>query len=190
MTDIDIDLPDRDSALALFRHTGASNHQSKNDKHHTGTYFHKVPVNPVTGRCTIDFREAEELGLFKIDVINVSLYNDIKDRAHLKRLIAKEPDWSKLESITYCQGLFQLRVNSSICQVMKPRSIEQLAAVIAIIRPGKRYLHGQSWDYVMSEVWQPNKDGAYSFKKSHSIAYATVIVAQMNLIEEQENEKS
>jgi DNA polymerase III alpha subunit len=65
---------------------------------------------------------------------------------------------------------------------MKPTSIEELAAVLAIIRPAKRYLIGQEWSVVKNEVWQKPAGDEYYFKKAHAIAYAHVIVVQMNLI--------
>jgi DNA polymerase III alpha subunit len=65
---------------------------------------------------------------------------------------------------------------------MKPTSIEELAAVLAMIRPAKRYLIGKDWTTVMTEIWTKPEDGEYYFKKSHAIAYATVVVVQMNQI--------
>jgi hypothetical protein len=65
---------------------------------------------------------------------------------------------------------------------MKPQSIEQLAAVLAIIRPAKRYLIGKDWATVNAEVWQKPSDDEYYFKKAHAVAYAAAIVVQMNLI--------
>jgi DNA polymerase III alpha subunit len=68
---------------------------------------------------------------------------------------------------------------------MKPTTVEQLAAVLAMIRPAKRYLIGKEWTTVMNEVWTKPKDGSYYFKKSHAIAYAVAVVVHMNLICEQ-----
>jgi DNA polymerase III alpha subunit len=65
---------------------------------------------------------------------------------------------------------------------MKPRSVEQLAAVLAMIRPAKRYLVGQDWDTVLQEVWTPPSNNDYYFKKSHSISYAMLVVVHMNLL--------
>ena len=62
------------------------------------------------------------------------------------------------------------------------KSIEQLAAVLAIIRPAKRYLLDKTWTEIMEEVWIKPTDGSYFFKKSHAVAYAQAIVVQMNLI--------
>ena len=63
----------------------------------------------------------------------------------------------------------------------KPTSVEQLAMILAIIRPGKKYLVGKSWDEIAKEVWEKPTEGYY-FKHSHAVAYAVAIVVQMNLI--------
>ena len=65
---------------------------------------------------------------------------------------------------------------------LKPKTIEQLAAVLAIIRPAKRYLLNQTWQDINEHVWEKPADGSYFFKKSHAVAYAQAIVVQMNLI--------
>jgi DNA polymerase III alpha subunit len=68
---------------------------------------------------------------------------------------------------------------------MKPRTIDQLAAVLAMIRPAKRYLIGKDWTTVMTEIWTRPDNDEYYFKKSHAVAYAAAVVVQMNLICEQ-----
>jgi hypothetical protein len=68
---------------------------------------------------------------------------------------------------------------------MKPTSIEELAMVLAVIRPAKRHLIGLDWVEVKKEVWQRPAGNEYYFKKSHAHAYAAAIVVQMNLICEQ-----
>ena len=181
MTDIDIDVPDRDTVLSLFKHIPAS---LKNNKHATGVYFHEVPINPFTGRCTIDFREADDMGFFKVDLINVTVYQEIESREHLKRLVDEEPDWTLFENPSFCENLFQLKHHGKLVAQMKPRSIQELAAILAIIRPGKKHLAGQPWELIMKEVWKPNEDGEYGFKRSHATSYALVVVAQMNLLKE------
>jgi hypothetical protein len=62
---------------------------------------------------------------------------------------------------------------------MRPRSVDQLAMVLAVIRPGKKHLVGQSWNKIAAEVWTKTDD-VYSFKRSHAIGYAMAIVLQMN----------
>ena len=75
--------------------------------------------------------------------------------------------------------------HGSILRQMTPTSIEQLGAILAMIRTAKRYLIGKDWATVMSEVWIKPENDEYYFKKAHAIAYAHVIVVQMNLICEQ-----
>jgi len=78
--------------------------------------------------------------------------------------------------------LFHVNGHGDILKKMKPKSIEQLSAILAIIRPAKRYLIGKDWDSVLSEVWKKPDNEEYYFKKSHATAYAVAIVVQMNLI--------
>jgi hypothetical protein len=60
--------------------------------------------------------------------------------------------------------------------------VEQLGAVLAMIRPAKRYLIGKDWTTIMNEVWIKPENGEYYFKKAHSISYAMAVVVHMNLL--------
>jgi DNA polymerase III alpha subunit len=183
MPDIDIDFVDREQALKLFDATVAS--RTDNDrlvKHNTGIYLHEVPVDPVTGLCSVDYETAEEQGYFKIDFLNVGMYKGVRDENHLTQLMNTEPLWDLLEQDDFSDLLFHVNGHGSILRQMKPTSIEQLAAIIAMIRPAKRHLIGKSWNEVMSEVWTRPSNNEYYFKKSHATAYAAAIVVQMNLI--------
>jgi len=186
MPDIDIDFTDRDSALKLFKHVGAS--RVENDrlvKHNTGIYMHQVPVNALTGLCAVPYDTAEQREYFKIDFLNVGLYKGIKDEDHLVQLMNQEPLWDLLLQDDFTSLLFHVNGHGSILKEMQPKSIEQLAAVLGIIRPAKRHLIGKDWTTVMLEVWTKPETDDYYFKKSHATAYAVAIVVQMNLICEQ-----
>jgi DNA polymerase III alpha subunit len=186
MPDIDIDFVDRTKALKLFDHVVASRlDQDKLTKHNTGVYLHEVPVDAVSGLCEIPYDSAEEQGYFKIDFLNVGIYKDIKSENHLIDLMTKEPLWNLLEDDGFTNLLFHINGHGDVLRKTKPRDIEQLAAVLAMIRPAKRHLIGKSWSEIMSEIWIPPTDNQYFFKKSHAVAYATAIVVQMNLICEQ-----
>lgn len=183
MPDIDIDFADRQSALDLFKHTAASRLEKESTvKHNTGVYFHDVPVDTQSGLCKIPYDLAEEQGYFKIDFLNVSLYKDIKDEEHLIHLMNTEPLWDLLEQTEFSDLLFHVNGHTEILRKTKPRSVEQLAAVLAMIRPAKRYLVGEDWNKIFQEIWQKPTNGDYYFKKSHATAYALTIVVQMNLI--------
>jgi len=186
MPDIDIDFVDRSSALELFEHIPASRLDSnKLIKHNTGVYLHNVPIDPITGLCELPYEQAEEQGYFKIDFLNVGIYKGVRDEDHLNELMNREPLWDLLEDPGFIDLLFHVNGHSDILKTTKPKSVEELAAVLAIIRPAKRYLIGKNWDQVMKEVWQKPENEEYFFKKSHATAYAVAVVVQMNLICEQ-----
>ena len=183
MPDIDIDFLDREKALELFDHVVASRiEDGKMVKHNTGVYLHDVPVSAVEGLCSVPYDQAEEQGFFKLDFLNVGLYKGIRDEQHLVELMNQEPLWALLEEDDFTDMLFHVNGHGEILRKMKPTSIPQLAAVLAMIRPAKRYLVGKDWTSVMDEVWQKPESDEYFFKKSHATAYAVAIVVQMNLI--------
>ena len=184
--DIDIDFLDREQALNLFKHVRASRiDDNKLVKHNTGVYLHAVPVNAVENLCAVPYEEAEEKKYFKIDFLNVGIYKGVRDEEHLVLLMATEPLWDLLEQDDFTQNLFHVNGHGSILRQAKPKSIEELAAVLAMIRPAKRYLIGKDWSTVMNEVWTKPENDDYFFKKSHATAYAIAIAVQMNLICEQ-----
>jgi hypothetical protein len=183
MPDIDIDFGDRTSALKLFKTvTAAIEDNGTFKKHNTGVYCTSVPYNPITKISTIDYKEAEDRGYFKIDFLNVSVYEGVRDRAHLLKLMGTEPLWDLLLDDDFVNNLFHVNGHGSILRQMVPNTIEQLAAILAMIRPAKRYLIGKDWNTVMTEVWTKPTNDEYYFKKAHAVAYAHVIVVQMNLI--------
>ena len=183
MPDIDIDFVDRDQALKLFKHIRASRvDNNKLVKHNTGVYFHEVPVNALENVCAIPYDQAEEQGYFKIDFLNVGIYKGVQNEEHLQQLMNTEPLWDLLEQDDFVNLLFHINGHGSILREMKPKTVEQLAAILAMIRPAKRYLIGKPWEEVMKEVWARPENDEYYFKKSHATAYAVAVVVQMNLI--------
>lgn len=183
MPDVDIDFYDRDGVLKLFKHTPASMiKDGKTEKHKTGVYFHACPEHPVTGHSTLDYKKAEDRGYFKIDCLNVNIYKDVKSEQELVELMIQEPDWDMLKDPKVVENLFHLNGHFNIVSKLEPRNIEQLAAVLAIIRPAKRHLMHKDWKDIMAAVWVRPSDGSYFFKKSHAVAYAQAIVVQMNLM--------
>jgi hypothetical protein len=184
--DIDIDFIDREQALILFKHIPASRvDNNRLTKHNTGVYLHSVPMNAVEAVCSIPYDHTAAEDYFKIDFLNVGIYKGVRDEAHLIQLMETEPLWDLLEDNDFVQNLFHVNSYGSILRQMAPKNIEQLAAILAMIRPAKRYLIGKEWTTVMAEVWTKPDSDEYYFKKSHATAYAVAIVVQMNLICEQ-----
>ena len=188
MTDIDIDFKDRTDILNKLHHISASIIKDNNvTRHNTGIYFHEIPVDPFTGNATLDYKKAEELGYFKIDCLNVNMYKDVESEEHLLRLIDTEPDWELFQHSEIVEQLFHIHDHFNIVSQMKPQSVEQLAMVLAIIRPAKRSLLGESWQSIQKQVWLKPIDNSYYFKKSHAVSYALAIVVQLNLLVESIN---
>lgn len=186
MPDIDIDFFDRTQMLNKIQHRVAMRKQKGEIlKHNTGIYFQEIPHDPFTNLATIDYETAEDRGYFKVDFLNVNIYEGVQNEDHLLKLLHTDPDWSLLEHQEIVDQLFHINGHFNIVNKLKPRSIQQLAAVLAIIRPAKRYLVDADWNTINREVWKVPEGDEYFFKKSHAIAYASAIIVQMNLLLEQ-----
>lgn len=180
MPDIDIDFADREVILSKLQHRVAKLDSDK--KHNTGIYVTEIPHNPVDNLSTIDHKAAEERGYFKLDFLNVSIYKDIRDEQHLTELMNREPLWDLLEHDDFVKNVFHINNHADVLRTLQPKSIEQLAAVLAIIRPAKRHLLNEPWDKILKEVWIKPEDGSYYFKKAHAFSYAVACVVHINLI--------
>jgi hypothetical protein len=184
-SDIDIDFGDRTLALNLLRHTPASiNRDGTWVQHNTGVYVTDIPQDPFTGRASLDYDAAEERGYMKLDFLNVSLYTQIKSEQHLQELIAQEPEWDRLYDPEFCGRLIHIgnHYKTLIQMPEAVNSIPRMAMLLSVIRPAKRHLIGKPWREVAETVWEKPADDSYFFKKSHSLAYAHLVVVNMNLL--------
>lgn len=179
--DIDIDVPDRDQVLALIDHVPAR--QSNNRRHNSGIYVTDIPRDPVLGCAAIDYAEAESRGYFKIDLLNMTVYQHIRDQAHYDQLLAQEPTWSRLwTDAAWASQLVHVGSYTELLARMRPDSIPRMAAFIATIRPGKAHLQGLPWDQVFASVWDGDDSRGFVFKRSHSISYSRLVTLHMNLL--------
>ena len=182
--DIDLDLADRNQLLALIQATPARQlHQGQVRRHNSGVYITDIPYDPVNECAAIDYETAEQRGYFKIDLLNMSVYQLIKSPDHYDEMLKKEPPWSRLwEDPEWAKQIVHVGNYSSLLNEMKPDSIPRMAAFIAIIRPGKAHLQNQPWTKVFETVWDGNNSRGFMFKKSHSISYAALVALHMNLL--------
>lgn len=184
-SDIDIDLGDRNKLLELISHTRAAMRNVTPIRHHaTGVYITDVPYDPVNDMAAIDYAVAEKRGYFKLDLLNVHVYEHVRNEQHLVELM-REPEWNKLTERDFVDQLIHLNNQYYNIQKMPEpiNSITRLAMFLAIIRPGKKHLIGETWKEVAKTVWDKGTDG-YVFKKSHSLAYAHLVVVHLNLLAE------
>lgn len=185
-SDIDIDFADRDEVLQHIKHVPASIRTDQDiRRHNTGVYVQDIPYDPVHNVAALDYREAEERGYIKLDLLNVWLYKHVQSEQHLVELL-REPHWYKLKDREFFEQLIHLK-NHYETQRSMPEpvdSVARLAMFLSVIRPGKRHLIGRPWAEVAKTVWLKPEDGSYYFKQSHAIAYAHLVVVHMNLLEE------
>ena len=184
-SDVDIDFGSRDKLLELIKHTSAAMRNVKPiRKHATGVYVTPIPYDPINDFASIDYTVAEKRGYFKLDLLNVHVYENVRDEHHLIELM-REPDWSKLKDKSFVEKLIHLNNQYYNLEKMPEAidSIPRLAMFLAVIRPGKKHLIGLPWREVAKTVWDKGTDG-YVFKKAHAIAYAQLVVVHMNLLRE------
>ena len=87
------------------------------------------------------------------------------------------------------EKLFHLKKHYNMIQQINPKSIEEIADCLALIRPSKRYLipkyaraNHQLRKNMQKELYSKPSSGEIWFKRSHAIAYAHLIVIQLHLI--------
>lgn len=182
-SDVDIDFGNRDEILKHIKHVPAAmRNVNPIRKHATGVHITTVPYDPVNDMAAINYSEAEERGYFKLDLLNVHVYSQVRDEMHLIELM-QDPDWSKLNDKDFVEKLIHLGNHyQSIQKMPEPiDSIPRLAMFLALIRPAKKHMIGDKWVDISKTIWDKDDTG-YSFKRSHAVAYAQLVVVHMNLL--------
>ena len=193
-TDIDIDFKDSKSVITQLPCVRSTEKITEDGliAHNSGVHFDNIPIDPITGLASIQYKEAERLGYQKVDILSQSAYMYVRDREHLKELMNREPNWDLLLEPEIVDHLSQIKKHITLLNVWKPRSIDELAMFIAMIRPGKRNCQSMnSWSEVESVIWDYSSIGLDSegkklryFKKPHAYAYSLMIVVQLNALVE------
>jgi DNA polymerase III alpha subunit len=184
--DIDIDLDPSFDPLVLFPNWVRAS-VVKNEvlgPHPCGIYPQDIAVDPITKLAAIPYDQAEELGYFKLDFLHLTIYQHFTERTEMLQLLDLEPDWSILLNEAEVEKLFQLSRHAKLLKQLQPTSIEELADALALIRPGKQELlplYLSNRDVCRGILYLKDTNG-FSFKKSHAIAYAHIIVLQLHLI--------
>jgi hypothetical protein len=182
--DIDLDLADREQLMKLIKCTPARQlHQGQVRKHNSGVYVTDIPYDPVNQCATIDYEQAEQLGYFKIDLLNMSVYQLIKSPEHYKTLLDATPPWQRLCTDTeWARQLVHVGNYTELLASMRPDSIPRMAAFISIIRPGKAHLQNKPWAEVFESVWDGDDSKGFVFKHAHAVGYAALVALHMNLL--------
>lgn len=187
--DIDIDTPTKFVPTQLFKAAvpAAMLRNGELVKHPCGHYFQDIPTDEITGLAAIPFREAEEFGYFKVDFLHLSVLDYFENKNEIRTLLKLEPNWNLLLDADCVSKLFQLKNHHSLLCKVRPRSIQELADCVALIRPAKKHLLNEylkNRDKVRPQVYRDAKsDDKSSFRRSHAISYAMTIVLQLHLID-------
>lgn len=189
MADIDIDFQTTFDPLKIFNSAIPASviKDGEITKHQCGVYFQNMPVDLVSGFAAIPYKSAEELGYFKVDMLHLTILDNFSSKDEIRKLLNKQPNWELLEYPQQVEKLFQISKHFETIIKIKPKSIQELADCIALIRPGKKHL---LYEYLKNRkgvrpqlYTKPENDGYY-YKKSHAISYAMTIVLQLHLIEQ------
>ena len=184
--DVDVDTQPNFDPVKLFPNWIRAS-VVKNEKlgpHPCGVFPQAIAKDQVSGLAAIPYENAEELGYFKLDFLHLTVYRHFETRSEIEELLKIEPDWDLLLLERNVEKLFQVSKHGDLLKKLRPQSIEELADILALIRPGKQEL----LPFYIAEreacrvLLYMKDDSGYSFKKSHSISYAMVIVLQLHLI--------
>ena len=82
--DIDIDISSKFKPQTIFKVTPASMVENGELKRHlVGLYFQNIPVDHMTGLSAIPYKEADSVGYFKIDMLNLSILENFENKEEI-----------------------------------------------------------------------------------------------------------
>ncbi len=180
--DIDIDVVEVEREKFGVRAIIYNEQRERIKPHASGIYINQeMPFDPDTMLAVIPYEEAESIGFRKIDLLNNSAYLEFKTKQELRDMASRRTNWSLFQDEDFVKELPQLNKAYSLLQRLKPSSIEDLADVLALMRPGKNHLVDAYIEdkEAVRQILYTKVEEIY-FKKSHAIAYATLLVALVN----------
>lgn len=182
--DIDIDVPSGlDKTKFGTRAMIYNEDTQKISPHPSGVYLEEVPVDPVTGLAAFPYDDECAKDLAKIDLLNNSVYSGFKNKQEVLDCLHREPKWSDLANPQIVSELPHIANHYDLVAKVSPESIEELADVLALIRPAKKHLVGEylkNPKLVRRNLYKRDPNGKHYFKKSHAISYAMMVVVALN----------
>lgn len=154
-------------------------------KHPCGVYFQSIPTDPITKISAIPHKEAVNQGYMKIDFLHLDVMDYFESKQEIRALLKRPPKWGLMLKSEVVEKLFQLHNSGDIIRRIQPKSIQEIADCISIIRPGKTHLldeYTHDKETTRKELYRIEK-GSYAYKQGHAVAYAMIVVLQLHLIE-------
>ena len=150
--------------------------------HPSGVYLDDVPIDSHTGLCSIDYKKTEEIGYHKVDILTNTVYSSFKSKEHVLDAIENYVEWDNLLKYDIVQKLPHIANHYDLIRKIQPRCVEELADVLALIRPAKRKyvdLYMENKDKARINLYRRPVDDSPYFKKSHAISYAVMILCAL-----------
>lgn len=151
--------------------------------HPSGVHITDIPVDGMTGNAAIDHELSDELGFLKVDLLTNASYDVFATKDEVVRMSQMEPDWDWFLDENIVKTLPHIANHFDVVEKVTPRSIDDLADILALIRPGKRHLldnYVKNKEAVRRELYRRSSNKKAYFKKSHSYSYALMIVTVLN----------
>lgn len=193
--DIDLDVATTFNPLDMFPTMVRASIVQRGEltPHACGYYCQPIPKDRITNLAAIPYNLCDQYGYRKIDFLHLSTYDHISSPKQLKELQSQEPNWNLLQDPFVLERISHLGTKNEdgrlkhlkMIQMINPRSINDVADCLALIRPSKSHL---LQDYLNDKqktreiLYIPPTNDQYYFKKSHAIAYAFNVVVELNMI--------
>jgi hypothetical protein len=184
--DIDIDLKPDFKPERVFKNIVPASMVENGElkKHLVGVYLQAIPKDPFTKLAAIPYKEADDFGFKKVDMLHLSLLEPFESKDEVKYFMHKRPNWALLDDREFVEKLFHLAKQFDIVYRIKPKSVMAIADVLALIRPGKLILvdkYIRNPEACRAELY--TKRNPSDLRKAHAVAYAHNVVIHMNLLE-------
>lgn len=187
--DIDLDFQNNFDPLKIFPQAVRASMVTDGElrKHPAGAYLQGIPTDAITGLSAIPYKDADALGYIKIDFLHLNTLNIFESKAEIRTLLKKQPDWSLLERPEIIKKLPHIHRHFNIVNRVKPKSVEELADCLALIRPAQRvfldaYIEDRETVRKNLLYNKPVDSTRYYFKRPHALSYSLTIVLQLHLI--------
>lgn len=143
-----------------------------------------IPVDPVSGLTTLESKEGEYEGFFKVDLLTNTLYDRFTSKKEVRESLNFEKfNWDLLLDPKVVEDLPHISKHFSIVRQLQPQSVEDLADILALIRPGKIDLiddYLKDKERTRKRLYKRPLNGEMYFKKSHAVAYSVGILCYLN----------
>lgn len=160
--------------------------QKKILPHPAGYYLEHVPIDPYTGCASFDYKYGSELGFMKVDLLTNTVYDGYSSKEEvLSAIDLDNVNWDAFSQESIVEQLPHISKHFDMVSRVEPQSVEDLADILALIRPGKieyfeKYLKDK--ETVRKTLYKRAKGGKNYFKKSHAISYALMVLVALNKI--------